>query len=231
MTIVLASGRRWATIEAFAREMDLPPNFPIIAYNGAMIRTLAGETWFHQPVPAEAARAIVRYCARHGLHLNFYLNDELYVRDDTPWGRMYERRTGTAAHVVGDLTQFDDRQPTKLLLIDTLETTDRLLAHFQAEFGNLLYIVKTEDEYLEFMAPRVNKGAALAEVARRLSLVAADCVAFGDSYNDIPMLEWAGLGIAMDNARPELKAVADKLALPADADGVASALLACLPKP
>lgn len=228
MTIVLASGRRWATIAAFARKLDLPLNFPIIAYNGAMIRTLGGETWFHQPVPADASRAIVHYCAQHGCHLNFYLNDEFYVRGDTSWGRMYEQRTGTAAHVTGDLTQFDGREPTKLLLIDTQEITDRLLKHFGAEFGDMLYITKTEDEYLEFMNPSVSKGVALAEVARRLGLAAKDCVAFGDSYNDLPMLEWAGLGVAMDNARPELKFVAGKIAPAADADGVAAMLLSLL---
>ena len=229
MTIVLASGRRWATIDAFAREIGLPPQSPIIAYNGAMIRTHAGDTWFHQPLPADASRTIVAFCAAHGHHLNYYLHDELYVRDETAWARTYQKRTGSVPHVVGDLGRFDGEQPTKLLLIDTPETTDRLLAHFQAEFGDTLYVTKTEDEYLEFMDPRVNKGVALAETARRLGMTAADCVAFGDSYNDLPMLEWAGLAIAMGNARPELKAVADRIAPPADDDGVAAVLSQLLP--
>ena len=218
--IVLASGRQWSTIDVFAARLGLPPESPIIAYNGAMIRTHGGDTWFHQPLPAEAAKAIVHYCAAHRLHLNYYFNDALYVRDDTHWGRMYEKRTGTLPHITGDLTRFDGEQPTKLILIDTLEVTDRLLAHFQAEFGASLYIIKTEDEYLEFMDPTVSKGVALAEVAGHLGVAQAQCIAFGDSYNDIPMVEWAGLGIAMDNGRTELKAIADRIALPADADGV-----------
>lgn len=224
VNVVLASGRRWATIDAFAREIGLPLTAPIIAYNGAMIRTQAGETWFHRPLPADASREIVHYCGPLGYHLNFYYGDELYVRDDTPWGRLYQKRTGSSPNVVGDLTQFDGKSPTKLLLIDTPETTDQLLAHFQAEFGMSLYITKTEDEYLEFMDPSVSKGAALAHVASRLGLASSDCLAFGDSYNDISLLEWAGLGIAMDNARPELKAIADRIAPSADADGVASVL-------
>lgn len=224
ITIVLASGRRWATIDAFARQIGLPPASPIIAYNGAMIRTHAGEPWFHQPLPADAAQTLVAFCAAHGHHLNYYLHDELYVQEDTPWARTYQFRTGSVPHVVGDLSRFDGEQPTKLLLIDTPETTDRLLAHFQAEFGDTLYVTKTEDEYLEFMDPRVNKGVALAETARRLDIPASACVAFGDSYNDLPMLEWAGLAVAMQNARPELKAVADRIAPLADEDGVAAVL-------
>ena len=229
MTIVLASGRRWATIDAFAREIGLPPQSPIIAYNGAMIRTHTGETWFHQPLPPDAAQTIVAFCAAHGHHLNYYLNDELYVRDDTPWARLYRKRTGSIPHVVGDLSRFDGKQPTKLLLIDTPETTNRLLAYSRTEFGDTVYVTKTEDEYLEFMDPRVNKGVALAETARRSGLDAHDCVAFGDSYNDLPMLEWAGLAIAMENGRSELKAIADRIAPPADDDGVATVLSQLLP--
>lgn len=222
--IVLASGRQWSTIDVFAKRLGLPSESPIIAYNGAMIRTHGGDTWFHQPLPAEAAKTIVHYCDAHDLHLNYYFNDALYVRDDTRWGRMYQKRTGTIPHVTGDLTRFDGERPTKLILVDTLEVTNSLLTHFQAEFGDSLYIIKTEDEYLEFMDPKVSKGVALAEVAKHLGIAQAQCVAFGDSYNDIPMLQWAGLGVAMDNARAELKAVAKRIAPPADADGVGTLL-------
>jgi Cof subfamily protein (haloacid dehalogenase superfamily) len=227
--IVLASGRQWVTINKLAKQLDLPAEAPIIAYNGALIRTSGGETWFHQPLPADASEKIVAYCAKHGYHLNYYLNDELYVRDHTKWVDIYYKRTGTMAHVTGDLGEFNGRQPTKLILVDTLETTTRLLAYFQAEFGETLYITKTEDEYLEFMDPHINKGAALAEIANRLNLTASECAAFGDSYNDTAMLEWAGLGIAMENARPELKAIAQRIAPPADDDGVGTTLAELFP--
>jgi Cof subfamily protein (haloacid dehalogenase superfamily) len=227
--IVLASGRQFSTIDTFAQKLGLSLDAPIIAYNGAMIRTHGGETWFHQPLPAVASAAIVHYCAVNGFHLNLYLNDTLFVRDDTQWSRMYQKRTGTVPQITGDLSRFDGEEPTKLLLIDTCENTDRLQAHFQAEFGDILTITKTEDEYLEFMAPNVSKGRALAETAKRLGLSADQCAAFGDSYNDISMLKWAGLGVAMENGRLELKAVADLTAPPADADGVGTILVELFP--
>jgi Cof subfamily protein (haloacid dehalogenase superfamily) len=227
--IVLASGRQWATIDVFAGKIGLPPDAPIIAYNGAMIRTHGGETWFHVPVPAAPSEQIVHFCAQGGYHLNYYLDDVLYIKEETHWSRLYEQRTGTEAHVTGDLGLMDGREPTKLLLIDTPETTDRLLARFQAEFGSSLYITKTDDEYLEFMQAGVSKGVALAHVARRLGIDATRCVAFGDSFNDIPMLEWAGLGVAMDNARPQLKLVAGLIAPPADENGVGQILATLFP--
>ncbi len=227
--IVLASGRQWVTINKFAAQLGLPLDAPIIAYNGAMVRTHGGELWLHQPLPADAAAQIVAYCAAHGYHLNYYLDDELYVRDHTQWVDIYRRRTGTIAHITGDLGQLDGRQPTKLILVDTLETTNALLTHFQGVFGDTLYITKTEDEYLEFMAPNVSKGAALALTAARLGLTANECAAFGDSFNDLPMLRWAGLGVAMKNARPEVKLVAQRIAPPADRDGVAAVLAELFP--
>ncbi len=227
MTVVLASGRQWATIDVFAGQLGLPSASPIIAYNGAMIRTHGGETWYHQPMPADASQTIVHFCLAHGYHLNLYFDDRLYVQQDTSQGQIYQQRTGTIPHVT-DLAQFDGKQPTKLLLIDTAKTTNHLLAHFQGIFGNSLYITKTEDEYLEFMDPRINKGVALAEVARRLDFAASECVAFGDAPNDLPMLQWAGLSFAMENARSEIKAMADRIAPSADADGVARMLMELL---
>ena len=70
MQIVLASGRQFATIAAFAGEIGLPLESPIIAYNGAMIRTHGGETWFHQPLPADASCTIVHFCAQHDYQID-----------------------------------------------------------------------------------------------------------------------------------------------------------------
>ncbi len=218
--LVLASGRQHETIAAFARSLHIPAPTPIISYNGALTRTLGGETLSHSPVPAEAAQSIVHFCAAHGYHLNYYLDDVLYVREMTHWAQVYQERTGSVPHVVHDLTRFDGRRPTKILLIDTPEVTDALLAQFRAKFGDALYITKTEDEYLEFMDRGVSKGVALAHVAAALNVPQGECVAFGDSYNDIPMLRWAGLGVVMGSGRAEARAVAGALAPPADDDGV-----------
>ena len=224
LSVVLASGRQHSNIAAFAHQIGLPESTPIVSYNGALIRTLSGETWFDEPLPAEAAARIVCEGQALGRHLNYYLDDLLYIREETPWSRMYAERTGTTPHVIGDLTQLDGRQPTKIVLIDDKVVTNELLPKFQTEFGDSLYITKTENEYLEFMQAGVNKGVALALVAERLQVSAADCVAFGDSYNDIPLLQWAGLAVAMGNARPELKAIADQIAPTNNENGVGRVL-------
>lgn len=222
--VVLASGRAYHTVAAFALALDLADPTPLIAYNGALIRTLNGKTLQHNPLSAEASERIIHFCAAGGYHLNLYLNDQLYVRQLTKWSRLYQRRTGSVPQVTHDLARFDGERPTKLLLIDEPDVTDRLREVFVKEYGDSLYITKTDAEYLEFMSPEVSKGRALARVAEELGFARADCIAFGDSYNDIPMLEWAGTGIAMGNAHAPVKEAANRVAPPADDDGVGQLL-------
>ena len=142
----------------------------------------------------------------------------------THWAKVYQARTGSVPQAVHDLACFDGRRPTKILLIDTREVTDELLGRFQTQFGDSLYITKTEDEYLEFMDAGVSKGVALAQVAASLGVPQAACVAIGDSFNDASMVQWAGLGVAMGSGRDSLKAAADGIAPPVDEDGVATLL-------
>jgi len=111
-----------------------------------------------------------------------------------------------------------------MIIIDTQEKTDSLLAPFRDRFGDGLYVTKSNDEYLEMMPPQANKGFALALVAGKFGITAAETMAFGDSYNDIPMLKWAGLGIAVANAKPETKAAAQQTVGSNAADGVGIAL-------
>ena len=231
VTVVLASGRQHETVAAFAAGLHIPAETPIISYNGALVRTLNGEMITHQPLPADAATQIVRAGAEHGRHLNYYLDDTLYVREMTHWARVYQSRTGSVPQVVHDLTRFDGRRPTKILLIDTKAVTDVLLGDFQAQFGDALYITKTEDEYLEFMDAGVSKGVALAHVAAARGVPQAACVAVGDSFNDASMVQWAGVGVAMGSGRASLRAVADIVAPPADDDGVAAVLAQLFPTP
>src|SRR5258706_14369233 len=122
---------------------------------------------------------------------------------------------------LGSLLSCIGTEPTKMILIDTPEVTDSLLLQFREEFGPSLYITKTNPQYLEFMNPASNKGIALAHVAEKLGILQEETIAFGDGSNDLPMIMWAGLGVAMGTAKPEILAAANKVAPPFDEDGLA----------
>lgn len=88
--------------------------------------------------------------------------------------------------------------------------------------GDLTY--STNNGLIEVVPLGVSKATGVAEVARPLDITAADVVAFGDMPNDIPMLRWAGLGVAMGNAHPEAKSAADEVTAPNTDDGLARVL-------
>lgn len=219
VTCVIASGRMHEATTRFAAELDL--DAPIISYNGSMVKLPnGGDVWHHVRVPAGPAAEVVRFCAEHGHHLNYYLDDYLYMAVRTSWAEFYLRQTGSPVEVVGDLVPYAGTEPTKMILIDSPEVTDRLLTLFRGQFGDSLYITKTNPEYLEFMNPTASKGAALKLVAERLGVDRAATIAFGDGNNDLPMIEWAGLGVAMGTAKPRVRAAADEVAPPYDEDGL-----------
>jgi Cof subfamily protein (haloacid dehalogenase superfamily) len=96
------------------------------------------------------------------------------------------------------------------------------LAPHVGDDGDLTY--STNNGLLEIVPRGVSKATGLREVAAPLGISAADVIAFGDMPNDVPMLRWAGLGVAMGNAHPETKAAADEVTAPNNDDGVACVL-------
>jgi hydroxymethylpyrimidine pyrophosphatase-like HAD family hydrolase len=101
------------------------------------------------------------------------------------------------------------------------DMADALAPHVGAE-GDLTY--STNNGLIEVLPRGLSKATGIAEVAGPLGIEAADIVAFGDMPNDIPMLRWAGLGVAMGNAHPEALAAADEVTAPNTDDGLARVL-------
>jgi Cof subfamily protein (haloacid dehalogenase superfamily) len=222
--ICVASGRMHESALPYATALQL--DTPIVSYNGAMVKhTRTGEVWLQESIPAERAQIVMDFCQERGLQLNYYLHDKLYTAADTSWLRLYESRTNAPVAFEPELyTKMRTTRPIKLIIVDTPEYTLELMHYFQNLFGDSLYVTKSTDEYLEFMPPEASKGKALAVVAEHYGVTAAETIAFGDSYNDIPMIEWAGMGVAVANAKPELRAIADRIIGRSAEDAVGIAL-------
>ncbi len=220
--IVLASGRMYSATAKYAQQMGFPDEAYIVSYNGALARQLrGGAPLVSCPLAASYADELIAFTQENGLHLNYYLDDVLYTRRQDKWSELYESRTGCKAEFVGELTRFNGCSPTKLVILDDGNSVKLLKDELGRRLGAGVQILITDDEYLEFMNPDATKANALAAIAKQLKIEPSACAAFGDGYNDIPMLKWAGRGIAMANGRPELLAQIAEHAPDADADGVA----------
>jgi Cof subfamily protein (haloacid dehalogenase superfamily) len=213
VVIAIASGRMTPTIEPIAELLGI--DCVIIAYNGGKVvapRAAGRTVLHHEPVPSEVSDVFVKFAHEKGYLLNFYHDDRLYAEDGPrrrPFMEIYSSRTGAQYHIDDNFTRFYGVQPTKLILMGDPSEIDELCVSFRESLGSKAYITKTDLEYLEVMAPGVDKGSALQVMASYYGFTVDEVLAVGDADNDVGMLRAAGLGVAVQNAGPAAKAGAD----------------------
>jgi Cof subfamily protein (haloacid dehalogenase superfamily) len=163
-----------------------------------------------------------------GFGLNCYVDDELYVAEITPEARRYADFQHLELHPVGNLLEWLDRPPTKLVVIGDPDALDGLKQKVLEQFAGRLYIAKSLPYFLEFASPDVTKAAGLAFLAEQNGFTRERTVAVGDGENDIELVDWAGYGVAVENAHDLVKEVADFICPSVDEEGVAQVLEAYL---
>ena len=196
---------------------------PVITYNGAYVKDiLQDKVVYHKPVSLDLALSIIKDCKQEDLHLNYYEDDQLFVEEKNSLSRAYEISSGVDAREVGSLSQFASKDPTKLLVIENnRERHQYYLNHFRNKYSNQLEITESKKHYIEFTSRNVCKGNSLEFVARKLGYKQNEIIAVGDGGNDLHMIQWAGLGVAMANAAPEVKNAADMITSSNTEEGVA----------
>jgi len=202
---------------------------PVVCYQGAVVADPRTSRFLlHEPIPLRLAREAIEAVQDEGFGLNCYVDDELYVAEETPEADRYARFQHIPMHTVGPLLDWLTKPPTKLVTIGDPEQLDELERRMKGRFEGRLYISKSLPEFLEFASPKVTKGSGLAWVAEHEGFAAERTVAFGDGENDVELLEWAGYGVAVENAHSRVREVADWVCPPADKEGVAQVLEALL---
>jgi Cof subfamily protein (haloacid dehalogenase superfamily) len=221
--ITFATGRMFRSAVRFAEDLGL--DIPLITYQGALIKdSRTGRVHYYQPLSLAYARLIIDRVKRCGYHVNAYLDDELYVEKTTAEAEGYASVAGVDIHQVGDLQRFLKTDPIKVLVISREELLDRLARDLAPVLGENVHVTKSKPNFLEFLHPRATKACGLAALAQNFGLGRKEVVAIGDSFNDLEMIRFAGLGVAMGNAREEVKAAADYVAPGNNEDGVADVI-------
>jgi HAD superfamily hydrolase (TIGR01484 family) len=179
-------------------------------------------------MPLAEAREAMDAVLAAGFHLNCYVDDLLYVAEVTPEARRYADFQHLELHAVGDLREWLDRDPTKLVAVGDPAALDELEAELEPRFAGRLFISKSLPYFLEFAHPDVSKGSGLAFVADRLGFRPEETVACGDGENDRELLDWAGFGVAVANAHEDVLTRADLVVPSVQDEGVADLLDAYL---
>ncbi len=225
--VLLVTGRMFQSVRPYALEAGIDD--PIVCYQGAVVADPVSGRWLrHVPIPLELARETIAALDAEGFGLNCYVNDELYVAEVTPEAKRYADFQDIELHAVGDLLEWLDQAPTKLVVIDDPGVLDGLKQRMLGRFDGRLYISKSLPYFLEFASPDVTKATGLEFLANHLGFARKRTVAFGDGENDIELVDWAGYGVAVENADQLAKEVADFVCPSVDEEGVAQVLEAYL---
>ena len=201
----------------------------VVCYQGAVVADPeTGEFLLDVPIPLAAAQEAMDTVLAAGFHLNCYVDDLLYVAEVTPEERRYADFQHLEIHAVGDLREWLDRDPTKLVAVGDPDALDALETELEPRFAGRLFISKSLPYFLEFAHPDVSKGSGLAFVADRLGFRPEETVACGDGENDRELLDWAGFGVAVANAHEDVLARADLVVPSVQEEGIAVLLEAYL---
>lgn len=221
--LVLASGRPTGGLRMFLDELELA-HFGgyTISYNGACVTSIAtGEDIYKKALPDYAAQWMQAYAHDHEMGMCIY--DGCTVVCGTRMDEYLEREAFLNRfddRITQDLTPYMRRDIYKVLLTAQPDVAIRHEEKLARRFQGRLSIYRSEPFFIEVMACGINKGDAIAGLLERLHMEREDVIACGDGLNDLTMISYAGLGVAMGNAQPQVKAAADVITRTNDEDGL-----------
>jgi Cof subfamily protein (haloacid dehalogenase superfamily) len=170
------------------------------------------------------AHEIIALSQQRGWHLTLYRDDLVYLTRFEHVHSFYDQMFSLPLRVVNDLSTAATGPLDKFIIIAQPEEADAIVPELRQRFDGRLRIVRSHRNFVEGNPLDASKGQALAHLAARLGIPQSQTAAVGDNDNDADMVIWSGLGMAMGNAHPDLKAVADVILPPVEEDGVAVAI-------
>ena len=225
--IILASGRPTFGIVPVAECLDMKENGGfILSYNGGkIVDWKSGEILYAKHLPDDVVPTLYKYAKNKGYALLGYTGKEIltempedqYVREESRINKIDIRK-------VENLLAVLEPHPTKLLMTGNPADIIKAEEELQELVGDRMDVFRSAPYFIELVPKGIDKAQSLLRLLTKLNLTSKDMIAFGDGYNDLSMLKLAGMGVAMANAAPEVRAEADYVTLSNEEDGVAAAI-------
>ena len=232
VTVCICTGRPVQTINRFTELLsgDTFPairEMPFILYNGAMVAVGPEHNIiFEQALSEDAGKALLTLGQELGSTLIVWSKNKLYVNEFNTRIENYCTITPIEPILITDPDALAKQGITKMIWYDDAERMPALIDALNAQpVRREINYFTSNPLFLELVDKRCSKGLAIEQLIKYLGIPREETIAIGDGYNDIPMLEYAGLGIAMRNACDAVKAAADTVTDTNDNDGVAKALV------
>lgn len=223
-TFTISTGRSHSSIARRLPDAGLDGlDIPILSLQGSMaVNARTGEELFVRYLDSAVAARFVALCERDGVYCHIYTKYEIFTEKACEQSRYYERMVGVPVQAVGPLSRFMAGRSdfVKILAVCDMADTERLAAKLSVEMGDSAQVFTSSRHFAECIPADSGKGAGLKRAAALLGIDVADVIAVGDEMNDLSMIETAGLGVAVANAREPLRRAAQYVTAANDDDGV-----------
>ena len=223
--IVIASGRPAFGIAPLADQLQLARygGF-VLSYNGAEIFDWqSGEAIYQKPLPTDIIPTVCSQCKSAGFYFMTYCGSTIVTETPlSPYIQLSSKRNGMTISAASSFLDAIQLPLFKIMIVGE----PAALAEFEPRLNSVIagraVAFRSERFYLEVVPCGIDKASCLGVILSRLGLTAASLMACGDGYNDISMIQFAGMGVAMENANEQVKQSADYITLSNEADGIAA---------
>lgn len=221
--VVLATGRPLHGVKRYLEELDLLDEHDyVVTFNGALVQsTINSKILLDVPLNLEAYKELYQLSQELGTHIHVLTDSSVMTPKNNPYTKI-ESEINQIPIIEIPVDEVDkDTLIVKVMFVDTPEVLDEAVLKLPEWVKAKYSILRSAPYFLEFLDPRVNKGAGVEAIVKALGLNQNQVICVGDAGNDLAMLEYAHLGVAMANASDDVKSVADYITHSNNDDGVA----------
>lgn len=221
--VVIASGRPLPGMRCCKEELELEKyGGYLLSYNGAkVVECSTGKVIYEKTLPPNVPAEIYEYAKAHGAGVVSFEGDTVISGfEPNEYVLLEAKHNGLNIKVVPEFSEYIDFPVNKCMIMDHGDRDAQYEKELVEKYGDSLSIFRSEVYFLEIMHAGINKADSLDAILDTIGVKRENTICCGDSYNDISMIEYAGIGVAMGNGKPEVKAVADYITATNDEDGL-----------
>lgn len=221
--VTVATGRMCLAAAHYARLIGV--TLPIISCNGGLVRPYTGEALFMHCFEKDLAREVIALCYERNWHVQWYVDDKVYVREfEEKYFKGFKVLGRFSVTEVGDDFENYLDNVIQIVVRDMDGKIQEIQKEVSTHFHGRLTVQQNTNVSVDIDALGINKAVGIEALIRQLGIKKEEVMAFGDADNDLDMLGYVGLGVAMGNAIDEAKEIAKVITADNEHDGVAVAI-------